>query len=71
MAVFLGCGITGGKVLWDVCVVIKTVHNIEVLGILGGLLGQVGGTAAADDQNVHFILVRSCLVYMINRHFGA
>ena len=55
-----GAGLTGrgvhvGKVSGDVGVRVKAVHHGEELGQLWGLLGQVGGAAAADDDDVNLI----------------
>ena len=71
-ACLAGRGIHVGKMLGDVGVRVKAVHDVEQLGKLGRLLGEVGGTSSAEHHDVNLVChsrhVIPCIDGGVRRH---
>ena len=65
-----GGGVHRGKVLGDAGVGVEAVHHVEQTGQRGGLLGQVGGAAAAQDHHVDLVFHLAGLVGGKHGHTG-
>ena len=68
MTSFLSRLIHISKMLRNASMGIKAVNNIEQLGHLRSLLGQIGSRATAQHQYINFILMLSSFGNIIYRH---
>ena len=70
VAAFHSACLTGSKMLGNIAVIIKRIHDIKMLGKLRRLHGQIFCAAAAQDHYIDLIFPIKHVFCLTNRHAG-